>query len=83
MVARLTYLIQALNSPDPIQVETTSFGFEHVVGDLTYIMPTFAFEGFKANSQVSIPMVLEYWSTQETDMMPVSPCSEAILEHYI
>mmetsp|Transcript_25974 Transcript_25974/g.58264 ORF Transcript_25974/g.58264 Transcript_25974/m.58264 type:complete len:1141 (+) Transcript_25974:342-3764(+) len=53
-----------------LQVETDSFGFEHVVGDLTYIMPTFSFNGFKANSQITIPMVLEYWSTQETDMMP-------------
>jgi hypothetical protein len=42
------------------------------MGDLTYIKPTATFQGFQPNTKINIPLVLEYWSVQETDNMPVS-----------
>ena len=45
---------------------------EHVTGDLTLIKPANTFQGFKPMTRVNIPLVLEYWSVQETDNMPVS-----------
>jgi hypothetical protein len=42
------------------------------MGDLTYIKPTSTFQGFQSMKRVNIPLVLEYWSVQETDNMPVS-----------
>ena len=42
------------------------------MGDLTLIKPKSTFQGFESMSRVRIPLVLEYWSVQETDNMPVS-----------
>jgi hypothetical protein len=42
------------------------------MGDLTYIKPTATFQGFQSMKRLNIPLVLEYWSVQETDNMPVS-----------
>ncbi|KAL7552772.1 hypothetical protein ACHAWF_018597 [Thalassiosira exigua] len=53
-----------------LQVNHTGFIHEHVVGDLTYIKPTSFFPGFQPNTRVELPLVLEYWSVQETDNMP-------------
>ena len=53
-----------VNHPDFEQV--------HVIGDLTYIQPSASFQRFQANAKIYIPIVLEFWSVQETDNMPVS-----------
>ena len=54
------------------QVNHPDFEHEHVIGDLTYIKPTASFQGFQSNTKIVLPLVLEYWSVQETDNMPVS-----------
>ena len=43
-----------------------------MIGDLTYIKPTSSFKGFVAKTRIELPVVLEFWSVQETDNMPVS-----------
>mmetsp|Transcript_44497 Transcript_44497/g.87284 ORF Transcript_44497/g.87284 Transcript_44497/m.87284 type:complete len:874 (+) Transcript_44497:265-2886(+) len=53
-----------------LQVNSPDFVHEHVVGDLTYIKPTSSFQGFQSSTKIVLPLVLEYWSVQETDNMP-------------
>jgi len=52
------------------QANHPDFEPQHVVGDLTYITPSNSFERFQPKSKTVIPLVLEYWSVQETDNMP-------------
>ena len=54
------------------QVDHPDFEHQYVVGDLTYIKPSPSFQRLQSNTKVVIPLVLEFWSVQETDVMPVS-----------
>eukprot|EP00804_Cyclotella_cryptica_P021355 CCRYP_001596-RA/>CCRYP_001596-RA protein AED:0.10 eAED:0.10 QI:1299/1/1/1/0.55/0.6/10/474/1295 len=40
------------------------------MGDLTYLKPTSTFQGFQPMTTVTVPLLFEYWSVQETDNMP-------------
>jgi hexosaminidase len=53
-----------------LQVHSPDFVHQHVTGDLTYIQPSPTFQGLQSSMRVVIPLVLEYWSVQETDNMP-------------
>ena len=53
-----------------LEVQNDQFKVTHVTGDLHTLEPTEKFKGFKANEEVVIPYVGEYWTLFETDYMP-------------
>ena len=73
-----TPMLVTLQSYIPSQVDNSGFEHEHVIGDLTYIQPTRFFDGFESNTRTEIPLVIEHWSVQETDNMPVRQVHDEI-----
>lgn len=51
-------------------VENDQFKVTHVTGDLHKLEPTDKFKGLPKDGNVVIPLIVEYWQVQETDVMP-------------
>ncbi len=53
-----------------LDVENEQFKITHITGDLHKLEPTEKFEGFPANSHITLPIIGEYWQLFDSDIIP-------------